>query len=253
MKAAVFALLAAALWLAVVRPTAAQQKPDVKFIDNTIVVEAEGTYETDPDLATLTFMISAQDKELKKAYDTATQSMQRIVAVADKSGLKKEDVYTGALTLTPSYDRDRKNKAKSYFVQGEITLKVHDFALIGPVLDSAVQDGIVDFRSLTYSIQDEEGAKEKAVAKAMKSAVGRATAALAQNSQKAGAIRYASIDVRQLVGIAQFDANQVVSLQTVEVTAGVAERRASVPPPPPPARPQKITVSATVQCAFQIQ
>jgi uncharacterized protein YggE len=226
----------------------------VKFIDNTIVVQAEGTYETDPDIATLAFVISAQDKELKKAYDTATQSMQRIVAVADNSGLKKEDVYTGALTLTPSYDRDRKNKAKSYFVQGEITLKVHDFALIGPVLDGAVQDGIVDFRSLTYSIQDEEAAKEKAVAKAMKSAVGRATAALAQNGQKAGAIRYASLDVRQLVGIAQFDVNQIASLQTVEVTAGAAERRAAVPPPPPPSvRPQKITVTATAQCAFQIQ
>lgn len=253
MKPIVIALLATALWLAVVRPTAAQQKPDARFIDNTIVVEAEGTYETDPDLATLTFVISSQDKELKKAYDTATQSMQRIVAVADKSGLKKEDVYTGALTLTPSYDKDRKNKAKSYFVQGEITLKVHDFAQIGPVLDSAVQDGIVDFRSLTYSVQDEEGAKEKAVAKAMKSAVGRATAALAQNGQKTGAIRYATLDVRQLVGVAQFDASYGETLETAQV-AGLAERRTVLPPPPPPpVRPQKITVSATVQAAFQIQ
>ena len=248
--------LLAILWLAPARPVNAQQKPEVKFIADTLVVEADGTYETDPDLATLTFNISVQDKELKKAYEIATQSMQRIVAVAEKGGLKSEDIYTGALTLTPSYDRDRNKKPKSYFVQGEITLKVHDFAQIGPVLDGAVQDGIVDFRSLTYSLQDEERAKENAVANAMKNVVGRATAALAQNNQKVGAIRYASLDVRQLVGVAQFSANQVASLtETVVVSPGVASesRAPAPPPPPPPVRPQKITVSATVQAAFQIQ
>jgi hypothetical protein len=73
-----------------------------------------------------------------------------------------------------------------------------------------------------------------------------------------GAIRYASLDVRQLVGVAQISANQVASLtETVVVSPGVAnESRApapALPPPPPPVRPQKITVSATVQAAFQIQ
>ncbi len=255
MKRIVPTLLLAALWIAAVRPASAQQKPEVKFIADTLVVEADGTYETDPDLATLTFNISAQDKDLKKAYETATQSVQRIVAVAEKGGLKREDIYTGALTLTPSYDKDRNKKPKSYFVQGEITLKLHDFAQIGPVLDGAVQDGIVDFRSLTYSLQNEEHAKENAVANAMKNAVGRATAALAQNNQKVGAIRYASLDVRQLVGVAQFYGNQVASLtETVVVSGATTVNREPVPPPPPPpVRPQKITVSATVQAAFQIQ
>jgi uncharacterized protein YggE len=100
MKRIALVLLLTATWFAAARPGSAQQKPEVKFIADTLVVEADGTYETDPDLATLTFNISAQDKELKKAYETATQSMQRIVAVADKGGMKKEDVYTGALTLT---------------------------------------------------------------------------------------------------------------------------------------------------------
>jgi uncharacterized protein YggE len=256
MKRVALGLLLAVSWLTAALPANAQQKPDVKFIADTLVVEADGTYETDPDLATLTFNISAQDKELKKAYETATQSMQRIVAVADKSGMKKEDVYTGALTLTPSYDKDRNKKPKSYYVQGEITLKVHDFAQIGPVLDGAVQEGIVDFRSLTYSLQDEERAKENAVANAMKNAVGRATAALAQNGQKVGAIRYASLDVRQLVGVAQFNAYQVAGLtESVVVSAETTNvnRGPAPPPPPPPVRPQKITVSATVQAAFQIQ
>src|SRR5208282_6502220 len=148
-------LLCLAFLSTVVTSAAAQQSPEIKFVADTLVVQADGTYEADPDLATLTFDISSQDKELKHAYDSATQSMQRIVALADKTGLKKGDISTGALTLVPSYERDRKSKPKAYTVQGEITLRVHDFSQIGALLDGAVEDGIVDFRSLTYSLQDE--------------------------------------------------------------------------------------------------
>jgi hypothetical protein len=41
-------------------PIVQAQNPDVRFIADTLIVQAEGTYETDPDLATLTFHISSQ-------------------------------------------------------------------------------------------------------------------------------------------------------------------------------------------------
>jgi len=235
------------------RPAGAQS-PELKFIADTLVVQAEGTFEADPDLATLTFDISSQEKDLKRAYDAATQSMQRIVALAERNKLKKEDVSSGALTVAPIYEGDRKKRARSYFVRGQIVLKVHDFSLIGPILDGSVEDGIADFRSLTYSLVDEEAAKQRAVAVAMQRAVGRANAALEQKGQKVGALRYASLDVRQLMGVARLESAQMMT-QTVEVSSGVLgshRRLAAAPPPPPPLSPEKITVSATVQCAFQI-
>jgi hypothetical protein len=75
-----------------------------------------------------------------------------------------------------------------------------------------------------------------------------------QKGQKIGALRFASLDVKQLVGIAQFQVGDFT--ETVGVASGffsVAKRPAAPPPPPPLAHPEKITVSATVQCAFQIQ
>ena len=237
-------------------PAWAQIKPEIKFIADTLVVEAEGAFETDPDLATLKFDISSQDKELKRAYDNATQSMRRVVALAERSGLKKDEVSTGVLTLTPSYERDHRNKPKSYTVHGQIALKVRDFSLLGPLLDGAVEEGIVDFRSLTYSLRDEEEAKQKAVAEAVHHAVGRASAALAQNGQKAGSIRYASVDVTQLSGVVQLGAYMGLPTSATIVAAQLGHARSSEAaplPPPPPVRPEKITVSAKVQCAFQIQ
>jgi uncharacterized protein YggE len=230
--------------------TALAQTPEIKFIADTLVVQADGTYDADPDLATLTFQIFAQDKDIKRAYDTATRSMQRIVDIGQRNGLNRDDIRSGVLTVSPIYEGDRKKRARSYYVQGQEVLKVRDFAKIGPILDASVEDGVTDFRSLTYSLADEEAAKKKAVAEAMQRAIGRAAIALEQKGQKLGALRYMSLDVKQVYGVARLESIGT-TMEAVEVNGGFAERKSSPPPPPPP--PQKITVSASVQCAFQIQ
>ena len=234
----------------------AAQTPEVKFIADTLVVQADGTYEADPNLATLTFQIFSQDTEIKKAYDAAAQSVQRIADIAQKNGLEKEDVTTGVLTVAPVYSGDRKKKARSYYVQGQVVLKVRDFSHIGPILDGSVEDGVTDFRSLTYSLSDEEAAKKEAVAQAMRRAVGRASIALEQKGQKLGALRYMSLDVKQLYGVAQMS-NAYIQTESAEISGNsggwFAKNKVAPPPPPPIAQPQKISVSASVQCAFQIQ
>ena len=65
---------------------------ETKFIADTLLIQADGTYEADPDLATMTFQVFSQEKELSKAYTAAAQSMSRIADLAQKNGLKKEDV-----------------------------------------------------------------------------------------------------------------------------------------------------------------
>jgi uncharacterized protein len=233
--------------------TTMAQRPEIKFIADTLVVQADGTYEADPDLATLTFDISSQDKELKPTYDKASQATQKIVGLAERNGLKKEDVSSGVLTVTPYYSGDRKKRTKSFLVRGQVVLKVRDFSKLGALMEESVTDEITDFRSLTYSLADEEAAKQNAVAEAMRRAVGRANAALEQKGQKVGALRFASLDVSQLVGVERLDVGTIGSLQLETAVNGRAPNVPPPPPPPPLPRPEKITVSATVQCAFQIQ
>ena len=223
-----------------------------KFIADTLVIQAEGTYEADPDLATMTFQVFSQEKELSKAYAAAAQSMQRIADLAQENELKKEDIVTGILTVSPFYEGDRKKRARSYSVHGEIKLRIHDFSKIGPILEGTVEDQVSDFRSLTYSLSDEEAAKRQAVAQAMRRAMGRADAALEQRGQKVGGLRYMNVDVQQLGGVANLEFDRLE--QFTKLGSGLFGK--AVPPPPPPlpaATPEKITVTATVQCAFQIQ
>lgn len=235
------------------------QNREVKFIADTLIVEADGTYEADPDLATLAFDISSQDKELKPTYEKAAQAIQKIVELAGRNGVKKEDISSGVLTVTPFYGGDRRKRANSFLVRGHVILSVRDFSKLGSILEESVTDEITDFRSLTYSLADEEAAKQRAVAEAMKRSVGRATAALNQKGQKIGALRFANVDVKQLIGVAQISAVELnQSVQTGGggigdvFGLGMKKRAAPAPPPPPIPHPEKITVNATVQCAFQI-
>src|ERR1700723_3323933 len=63
-----------------------------------------------------------------------------------------------------------------------------------------------------------------------------------------------NLDVRQLVGVAQLQSFAALSsvAESVEVNASSLwrDKRAAPPPPLPPPQPQKIAVSASVQCAF---
>src|SRR5258708_28297023 len=170
------------------------------------------------------------------------------VDLAATNGLKKEDVTTGVLTVAPIYEGDRKKRARSYYVQGNVVLRIRDFSRIGPIRDGSVEDGVADFRSLTYSLADEEAAKKQAVAVAMRRAVGRASIALEQKGQKLGALRYMSLDVKQLIGVAQLQSfgtvNETVAVETEAGGGGLFRKKAPLPPPPPPT-PEKITVSAS--------
>jgi hypothetical protein len=93
----------------------------------------------------------------------------------------------------------------------------------------------------------------------MRNANGGANAALEAKGQKVGALRFSNLDVRQLRGLTAANVYSLAQLssvsQVVEVDAskpinGRKDKYEMAGPQIP--QPEKIGVSATVQCAFQI-
>jgi uncharacterized protein YggE len=80
-----------------------QQPSGIKFLADTLIIEVDGHYEADPDLATLSFDISAQDEDVKTACDRTSQSVQKILALAQKNGVAQNDISNGVLTIRPFY------------------------------------------------------------------------------------------------------------------------------------------------------
>jgi len=229
---------------------AAAQSQESKYIADTVTVQADATYEADPDLATLKFQVSATEKQLRKAYEQATASLERIMQLAERNGLAKHDVITGSFTVTPDIDwRDRKRKPKAYRVESNVTFRLRDFTRLGEIIDEAVDSGIAEFRSLNFSLENEEEAKVRAVAMARERAEARARAALG-NGSRLGIPRIVTVDVNQAV-------RPVSVYDLVGLRAGfaLAERERAEMAPAVPAdvsSPERVRIRATVNYVFQI-
>ena len=168
---------------------------------DTLLVQADETYEADPDPATMTFQIFSQEKDLKRrAYDAATRSMQRIVDLSEKNNLRKDDEATGVITVAPIYDGDRKKRARSYYVQGQIVPYFVVSRTSVQSLTARWKMGL-DFRSLAV---------------AMRGAIGHT---IGTERPQAGALRYMSQDLRQLYGGGATGVGAVAA-ERVEATAG---------------------------------
>lgn len=231
--------------------SASAQSQKSEFIADTVTVQAEATYEADPDLATLNFNVSVTEKELRRAYERATDSLNRIVQLAGRSGLDRKDVTTGAFTVTPDIDwRDRKRKPKAYRVESTVVFRVRDFSKLGTLIDEAVESDIVEFRSLTFSLADEEEAKVRAVAMARERAEARARAALG-NGSRLGAPRFVGVDVKPMERFLHVDRFTRSDNMAFGMVAESAEP-SRMPAPLPPSTPEKIRVRATVNYVFQI-
>jgi len=234
---------------------AAAQTQDVKLLVDTIVVQAEGTYEADPDLATLTFVVFAEDKRLARAYELATAGLTRIVELAERHNIAKADVTSSVFSVTPDYGGKR--KPRSYTVQSTVTVRLRDLNRVALVIDDAVESGVAEFRSASYSLEDEETAKQKAVAEAMRRAQQRARTAVGENGRQLGELRHATLDIKMDIRWASFGLERVAFL-TAGVVPGFGAGRATAPSPPPPppyseVAPERIKITATASCVFQIQ
>jgi uncharacterized protein YggE len=190
-------------------------------------------------------------KDVKTAYDRASESVQKILALAENNGVAPSDISGGVLTIRPFYEGDGKKRARSFLVEGQLTLKVRDLAQLESILQNSVGDGIADFRSPTCSLSNEETAKQKAVAEAMQHSSDRANAALRPRGQKAGALRFVKVDVNQLSGFSEIIL-QDAGWTAEHFDAALPAKKPSPPPPPPFQQPKKITVNATVERAYQI-
>jgi uncharacterized protein YggE len=238
--------------LLIAAPLAAQSQ-DPKPLLDTVSIEAEGIYEAEPDLGVLLFSVFAQEKDLKRAYEKVTGSVQSLVELAQRFGVPREDITTGVFTVQPLYDG--KNRARSFQVSTRINMKVRDLAKVGGLLDETVQQGFVEFRSLEYRLADEEAAKQKAVEQAMQRATARARAALGQNGRKLGGLRLVNIDVREIEAAPRSVTYRRYS--DFSSYAGLRSGMEAEPGPPPlplpPTSPERIRVQATVKCLFQIE
>jgi hypothetical protein len=166
---------------------------------NTLWVGGDGKFESAPDTALVQFSISVQQPELKAAYAKAQESAENIRQTLRNNQIDPKDAEIGSFSMAPVYTWNPKRKLVGFQVNSHVTIKVHDFTKLGPVIDSFSQVDTTDSLSISYTLESIESAKAKAVEDAYRKAHLTAETLSRSGGRTLGAMTYASVDANEFI------------------------------------------------------
>ncbi len=142
---------------------------------NTMSFSGTGEVFAAPDLATINFTIRDSQKELKSAQDKVTAKEKSALAFLEAQNIDKKDIKTENYSSYPRYDyatpcyggvgvpcRQDAPKVIGYEVSEYITVKVRDLTKAGDVVKGIGAIGVSEISGPNFTIENEEGLKEKA-------------------------------------------------------------------------------------------
>jgi len=237
LRSALFVVL-----LAVTAPAFGQDRPTVTAQPNTIYVSADGKFEANPDTAVVQFNISAQQNKSRDAYDRASQAAEQVRQILRSNGIDPKTAEIGAFYIQPIYDySNSKPKLVAYRVNAEVTLKLKDFTKVAPIVQQFSDMDVTGNQSVSYTLEEMDAAKTKAVEDAYRRARLSAAAVAQAGGRTLGDLSYASVDTFENVRI-----------QVMNGAPKVA-RALAAPAPTEEFTPQTVTVTAHVNAMFNLK
>lgn len=177
LTAAVAATLAGAAMCANL-PAAAQEpaKPA------TISLTGAGEVGAAPDLAMITSGVVSEGANARAALNANNEAMTRTIAALKEAGIEAKDIRTSGFSVQPQYvypqpDKDGRRGSPhivGYQVSNQVTAKVRDLALLGPVLDRMVGVGANQIGGITFLISNDTVLMDEARTNAMADAIRKA-------------------------------------------------------------------------------
>lgn len=133
----------------------------------------------EPDLVTIGAGVSTQARTAVEAMRMNAAEMQRVIDRILALGVAEEDIQTTGINLNAQYDYNREtqqNVFRGYQVSNRVSVKLREIDETGAVLDALVSAGATDLSGPTFSIEDNEAAKDTARASGVARAQARAEA-----------------------------------------------------------------------------
>ena len=130
-----------------------QDRPAVTAQPNTVYVGADGKFESAPDTAVLQFNVSVQDASSQAAFQGATKEVEQVRQVLRANGIEPKAASVGFLSVQPVYEWRPKQHVVGYRVTTDITLKLKDFAKIGPITQQLADANVSETQTLSYMLR----------------------------------------------------------------------------------------------------
>src|SRR5258708_10668681 len=158
-----FARLCLTLALLSASAAIAQDHPALNAAANTVYVGGDGKFEAAPDTGQIQFNVSVQDETSQVAFQRASKNVEQVRQVLRNNGMDPKSAAVGSLSVQPAYEYKPKQRVVGYRVTTDVTLKLKDFAKVGPITQQLAEANVSETQSLSYTLENMDDAKNKAV------------------------------------------------------------------------------------------
>jgi uncharacterized protein len=151
-------------------PALAQDDSAAAFRATTLSLSAEGEVRVQPDLAVIALGVRTEGPTAAEALSRNRDRMSPTVAALQAQGVAQADIQTANLSLDPQYFDDGKSPRRltGYQASNTVSVRLHDMARVGPVVDALVAAGANQIDSIGFQLADPQPAEDAARREAFK-------------------------------------------------------------------------------------
>ncbi len=154
-------------------------------ITNSIMVTGKGEVVTVPDVATFSFTVTETARTVEEAQKLATAKINNVLKAVKDAGVDEKDIKTQSYYINPHYEYQNsvcttyscppsKSILTGFDVGQNILVKVRDLKKAGELFSTIGSYGVQNLGDLSFSVDEPEGLKAEARAKAIADAKSKA-------------------------------------------------------------------------------
>ena len=144
---------------------------------NTINIEGTGTVTVSPDKAVVYLGVQTESDDAIVAQQENAEKMDRIIAALKDAGISEDDLETSGYSMYPLKSHEAKLRSyeaeeptiTGYMVSNRLMVTVTDVDKVGDIIDTAVNAGVNEVQSVSFTLSDDS--KQDARAQALENAV----------------------------------------------------------------------------------
>ncbi len=163
-------------------------------LSKVISVSGNGVVKMAPNVADVNFSVITEASDAGLAQAKNAEIVSKVINSLQNTGISSSDINTAGYYLYPRYvyDKGKPAKISGYEVRNEITVTVRDTALVGKVIDLAVDSGINQVQNIRFYVEDSTEQKARALRLAIQDARAKADVIAAALGKRITGIKSAS-------------------------------------------------------------
>ncbi len=213
---------------------------------NTVSVTGSAEEKVAPDQAVLRLSVMSENPTAKNAEEINSRAIDTVMKALKEKGISEKNIVTEYYNLYPYQDYNPKMgtmENKGFRAQHTLRVTVHDVAKAGEILDAAINAGVTNVDSVSFSLSDdkEKVLREQLVGQAAAKARERATLLVEALGEKVGKV------------VSVNEAGYASPIYYARDTMALKAEAAGAPNAIPDLNPDDVTVSVQINVEFAIE